>query len=106
MHYPVLAGKYFFGIGVFWWHFAGVVSHHCHPSAYDTLPILNSPTWVSKNYAVGLEMLCPGGACYWAPEIPSDGRLAGTMSNRCELVHYRTHSAQPGEASVPRFADL
>jgi hypothetical protein len=24
-----------------------------------------------KSYAVGLEISCPGGACYWAPEIPS-----------------------------------
>src|SRR5262249_22264144 len=32
-----------FMMGVFWWYFAGVVSHHRHPSSYDTLPILNSP---------------------------------------------------------------
>ena len=26
---------------------------------------------LKKNYAVGLEISCPGGAYYWAPEIPS-----------------------------------
>jgi hypothetical protein len=25
---------------------------------------------VAKNYAVGLEISCPGGAYHWAPEIP------------------------------------
>jgi hypothetical protein len=39
----VLAREYFFSIGVYWWCFAGVVSHHCHPLSYDTSPILNSP---------------------------------------------------------------
>jgi hypothetical protein len=27
-------------------------------------------TPLSKDHAVGLEMSCPGGACYWVPEIP------------------------------------
>jgi hypothetical protein len=35
-----------------------------------------------KNYAVGLEMSCPGGAYYWAPEIPSNRRLAGTYAEQ------------------------
>ncbi len=42
-----------------------------------------------KNYAVGLEMLCPGGAYAWAPEIPSGERLADPMPSKCELVHNR-----------------
>jgi hypothetical protein len=40
-----------------------------------------------KNYAVGLEMSCPGGAYGWAPEIPSEARLAGAMPRKYELVH-------------------
>jgi hypothetical protein len=46
----------------------------------------------SKNYAVGLEIECPGGACYWAPEIPSDGRLAGPVLSKSEPVHNLAHS--------------
>jgi hypothetical protein len=44
---------------------------------------------VSKNYAVGLEISCPGGAYYWAPEIPSSKRLAGATPSTCELAHNR-----------------
>jgi hypothetical protein len=42
---------------------------------------------VSKNYAVGLEISCPGGAYYWAPEIPRSKRLAGPTPSTCELAH-------------------
>ena len=42
-----------------------------------------------EKYAVGLEMSRPGGACYWAPEIPSAVRLAGPTQRKCELVHDR-----------------
>jgi hypothetical protein len=31
---------------------------------------------VKKSYAVGLEKSCPGGVCYWAPEIPSAVRFS------------------------------
>jgi hypothetical protein len=31
---------------------------------------------VKKSYAVGLEISCPGGAYYWAPEIPSAKRIS------------------------------
>ena len=44
---------------------------------------------VSKNYAVGLEISCPGGAYYWAPEIPGSKRLAGATPSTCELAHNR-----------------
>jgi hypothetical protein len=47
-----------------------------------------------KNYAVGLEMSCPGGAYDWAPEIPSGARLAGAMPRKCELVHNRAKSSR------------
>jgi hypothetical protein len=30
----------------------------------------------TKNYAVGLEISCPGGVYYWAPEIPSAIRFS------------------------------
>jgi hypothetical protein len=42
-----------------------------------------------KNYAVGLEKSCPGGVCYWAPEIPSPHRIAAATSDKCELAHTR-----------------
>jgi hypothetical protein len=32
-----------------------------------------------KNCAGGLEISCPAGAYYWAPEIPSATGLAGAM---------------------------
>jgi hypothetical protein len=41
----------------------------------------------AKSYAVGLEISCPGGAYYWAPEIPSTKGIAVTMTGKCELVH-------------------
>ena len=44
---------------------------------------------VAKSYAVGLEISCPGGVHYWAPEIPSRKRLAGAKPSTCELVHNR-----------------
>jgi hypothetical protein len=48
-------------------------------------------------------MSCPGGAYHWAPEIPSDRRLAGAIPSKCELVHNRAHFLQKGRgASVPR----
>lgn len=40
-----------------------------------------------KIYAVGLEIICPGGACGWAPEIPSTVDVAGFMPHKYELVH-------------------
>ncbi len=42
---------------------------------------------VKKIYAVGLEMVCPGGACHWAPEIPSGLGLAGFAPSKYEPVH-------------------
>jgi hypothetical protein len=42
-----------------------------------------------KNYAVGLEMSCPGGACYRAPEIPSANLIAAAEPSKCELAHNR-----------------
>src|SRR5271170_5589720 len=42
----------------------------------------------SKNYAVGLEKRCPGGACLnWALLIPSVGNLARWTPAKCEAVH-------------------
>ena len=38
---------------------------------------------LKKIYAVGLEMLCPGGAYAWAPEIPSADTLAGSVPSKC-----------------------
>ena len=46
---------------------------------------------LQKNYAVGLEMQCPAGACYWAPEIPSGRRLAEAIPSKYELVHNHAH---------------
>ena len=43
----------------------------------------------TKNYAVGLEMSCPGGAYHWAPEIPSTQTIAGARPGKCELAHNR-----------------
>ena len=51
---------------------------------------------LKKIYAVGLEMLCPGGAYAWAPKIPSADTLAGSMPSKCELVHNHAHSFQNG----------
>ena len=45
---------------------------------------------VSKNYAVGLEMACPGGVYHWAPEIPSARRIAKPRPSKCELAHNRS----------------
>jgi hypothetical protein len=39
-------------------------------AAGDTSSLIRTLT-IPKRYAAGLEMSCPGGACYWAPEIPS-----------------------------------
>jgi hypothetical protein len=47
-----------------------------------------------KNYAVGLEIRCRGGAYYWAPEIPSEVGLAGAIPSVCERDHNRAHSFQ------------
>jgi hypothetical protein len=65
-----------------------------------------------KKYAVGLEMSCPGGACNWAPEIPSIGDLAGFPPGACELAHtsgYCQPSICPAAdvlVSVPAFSDV
>jgi hypothetical protein len=32
-------------------------------------------------------MSCPGGAYHWAPEIPSNRRIAGATPRKCELAH-------------------
>ena len=42
---------------------------------------------VKKIYAVGLEMVCPGGACDWVPEIPSDVDVQRLMPWTYEPVH-------------------
>jgi hypothetical protein len=42
---------------------------------------------VKKTYAVGLEMVCPGGACGWVPEIPSGFNVAGFTPRKYEPVH-------------------
>jgi hypothetical protein len=39
-------------------------------AAGDTSSLIRTLT-ITKRYAAGLEMSCPGGACYWVPEIPS-----------------------------------
>ncbi len=56
---------------------------------------------VTKNYAVGLEMSCPGGAYHWAPEIPSAKTIAGALPGKCELAHNRGSffSGPPGRRS-------
>jgi hypothetical protein len=36
---------------------------------------------------LGLEKSCPGGAYYWAPEIPSATTIAAAMPAKYELVH-------------------
>ena len=46
-----------------------------------------APCLVQKNYAVGLEISCPGGACCRAPEIPNETTLAGRTPSNCEPVH-------------------
>src|ERR1700722_4744693 len=56
---------------------------------------------LTKNYPVGLEMSCPGGAYHWAPEIPGTGRIAGPTPGKCELAHNRsTFFAKSGWAQV------
>jgi hypothetical protein len=50
-----------------------------------------------KNYAVGLEMSCPGGAYHWAPEIPSEQSIKAVLFTTIQnnitstllLVHHR-----------------
>jgi hypothetical protein len=42
-----------------------------------------------KNYAVGLEIACPGGVHDWAPEIPSPHTIAAAVLGKCELAHSR-----------------
>jgi hypothetical protein len=48
-------------------------------------------------------MSCPGGAYHWAPEIPSDRRLAGAILSKCELVHNCAHSFKMARAQVRAF---
>jgi hypothetical protein len=38
-------------------------------------------------------MSCPGGAYQWAPEIPTNIKLASTKLSKCELVHNWAHSS-------------
>jgi hypothetical protein len=47
--------------------------------------------YLGKNYAVGLEISCPGGAYAWAPKIPSAANLAGAVPRKCEMVHNRAN---------------
>jgi hypothetical protein len=49
---------------------------------------------VTKNYAVGLEISCPGGGYCWAPEIPSPETLADAVPGKCELAHNRSEKAK------------
>jgi hypothetical protein len=58
----------------------------------------------TKNYAVGLENSCPGGAYHWAPEIPSTWRIAGVTPGKCELAHNRGafFPQLPGSDSAPQ----
>jgi hypothetical protein len=46
-------------------------------------------TMSQKNYAVGLEISCPAGVYYWAPEIPSPHTIAAAVPGKCELAHTR-----------------
>ena len=59
-----------------------------------------------KNYAVGLEIPCRGGAFYWAPEIPSEVGLAGAIPSVCERVHNRAHSFQNSAGFGPALTPL
>jgi hypothetical protein len=40
------------------------------PSGSNRLAGQDKASQLTKNYAVGLEISCPGGAYHWAPEIP------------------------------------
>ena len=75
-------------------------SRRSHKEAQPAAVVDASPTAGAvssvKNYAVGLEIQCPGGAYWWAPKIPTDKRLAGVVPSTCELVHNRAHSFQNG----------
>jgi hypothetical protein len=64
-----------------------MVSHEAGDTSPPIGPGRGRQTRPQKSYAVGLEMLCPGGAYAWAPKIPSAGTLAGSMPSKCELVH-------------------
>ena len=44
-----------------------------------------------KSYAAGLEMCCPGGACYkLSPAILSRGKVATTMPSPCDMAYLPT----------------
>jgi hypothetical protein len=49
---------------------------------------------VSKNYAVGLEMSCPGGAYHWAP------RRRDSVSHRT-IASVRAFTAKPSSDYIP-----
>jgi hypothetical protein len=66
-------------------------SHHAGDTSPPIVAAGGRQTRPQKNYAVGLEMSCPGGAYYW-PKIPSSRMIAGAMLSKCELVHNRAHS--------------
>lgn len=84
-------------------HAGRMVSHEAGDTSPPIGPGRGRQTRPQKSYAVGLEMLCPGGAYAWAPKIPSADTLAGSMPSKCELVHYHAHSFQNGAGlSVPR----
>jgi hypothetical protein len=55
----------------------------------------------TKSCAVGLEISCPGGACPLSPLILSSGRVAGTIPNRCDLDHNRSHTLGSAPHSPP-----
>jgi len=58
------------------------IAWKAQPAAAMVAPPTEGKTRSQRNYAVGLEMSCPGGTYYWAPEIPSDCRLAGTRAEQ------------------------
>ena len=58
--------------------------------------------FVPNNYAAGLEILCPGGACLkLGPAIPSTDSLARSMPRECEARHRSFTDHLEGAPSRP-----
>ena len=74
-------------------------------AAGDTSSLIRTLT-IPKRYAAGLEMSCPGGACYWAPEIPSVTVRPSRPGARADMNRFTIvvvfSSARPAVGTVRR----
>jgi hypothetical protein len=60
--------------------------------------------YLGKNYAVGLEISCPGGAYVWAPEIPSTGMSRNLGKGSKKIAGLARHAPSRSQHSAAQIS--